>query len=118
MEEKIKRILNLVKDECSEKTYVEAFLVANDGHYDEESGAYVVSHLEYRNGSPKDAGVDVDTLDEIVKSKCEELGQSFTYTKWDAMVYVARAFSVHWSTVERDLETAVTLAVEDMADTF
>lgn len=118
MEDKIKQMLDIIKFNCNEKTYVEALLVVNDGHYDETSGEYALSTLDYRNGSPEDAGVELNSLYEITKAKVEELGLSFSFTPWDAMVFVSKAFSVHWSTVAGDLETAVTIAVEDMASLF
>lgn len=118
MEHKIKQMLDIIKSNCDTKDYVEALLIASDGHYDETSGAYVLSTLSYPNGSPKDAGVELNTLYEITKAKVEELGLSFPFTPWDAMVYTARAFSVHWATVGGDLEIAVTIAVEDMAHSF
>lgn len=118
MEDKLERILDIVKSKCDEKTYLDVCLIANEGHYDEKSGAYALSLLDYRNGSPQDAGVELDSLYEISKAKMEELGLDFHFTKWDAMVYTAMSFSIHWATVGGDLETAVTIAVENMAYTF
>ena len=118
MEHKIKRLLDIIKSNCDTKSYVEALLLVNDGHYDDVSGAYELSVLHYRNGSPKDAGVELDTLYEITKAKAEELGLPISFNPWDAMVFVSKAFSIHWSTVAGDLEAAVTIAVEDMASTF
>lgn len=118
MEQKIKQMLDIIKSNCDTKSYVEALLLVNDGHYDDVSGAYVLSTLSYQNGSPKDAGVELETLYEITKAKAEELGLPISFSLWDAMVFVSKAFSVHWSTVAGDLETAVTIAVEDMASTF
>lgn len=118
MEDKIKYMLDIIKSNCNEKAYIEALLIVNDGHYDETSGAYVLSTLHYRNGSPEDAGVELSSLYEITKAKAEELGLSFSFTPWDAMVFVSKAFSVHWATVGGDLETAVTVAVEDMSSLF
>ena len=118
MEQKIKQMLDIIKSNCDTKSYVEALLLVNDGHYDDVSGAYELSVLQYRNGSPKDAGVELETLYEITKAKAEELGLPISFNPWDAMVFVSKAFSIHWSTVAGDLETAVTIAVEDMASTF
>ena len=118
MEQKIKQMLDIIKSNCDTRTYVDALLLVNDGHYDDVSGAYKLSILQYRNGSPKDAGVELDTLYEITKAKAEELGLPISFSPWDAMVFVSKAFSIHWSTVSGDLETAVTIAVEDMASTF
>ena len=118
MEQKIKQMLDIIKSNCDTRTYVDALLLVNDGHYDDVSGAYELSVLQYRNGSPKDAGVELDTLYEITKAKAEELGILTSFSPWDAMVFVSKAFSIHWSTVAGDLETAVTIAVEDMASTF
>ena len=118
MEQKIKQMLDIIKSNCDTRTYVDALLLVNDGHYDDVSGAYELSVLQYRNGSPKDAGVELETLYEITKAKAEELGLPISFNPWDAMVFVSKAFSIHWSTVSGDLETAVTIAVEDMASTF
>lgn len=118
MEQKIKQMLDIIKSNCDTRTYVDALLLVNDGHYDETSGAYELSTLSYPNGSPKEAGVELDTLYEITKAKAEELGLPISFSPWDAMVFVSKAFSIHWSTVSGDLETAVTIAVEDMASTF
>ena len=118
MEHKIKRLLDIIKSNCDTQTYVDALLLVNDGHYDETSGAYELSILQYRNGSPKDAGVELETLYEITKAKAEELNLPISFSPWDAMVFVSKAFSIHWSTVAGDLETAVTIAVEDMDSTF
>lgn len=118
MEQKIKQMLDIIKSNCDTRTYVDALLLVNDGHYDDVSGAYELSVLQYRNGSPKDAGVELNTLYEITKAKAEELGLLISFNPWDAMVFVSKAFSIHWSTVSGDLETAVTIAVEDMASTF
>ena len=118
MEQKIKHMLDIIKSNCDTRTYVDALLLVNDGHYDDVSGAYELSVLQYRNGSPKNAGVELDTLYEITKAKAEELGLPISFSPWDAMVFVSKAFSIHWSTVAGDLETAVTIAVEDMASTF
>ena len=118
MEQKIKQMLDIIKSNCDTRTYVDALLLVNDGHYDDVSGAYELSVLQYRNGSPKDAGVELETLYEITKAKAEELGLPISFNPWGAMVFVSKAFSIHWSTVAGELETAVTIAVEDMASTF
>ena len=118
MEQKIKQMLDIIKSNCDTRTYVDALLLVNDGHYDDVSGAYVLSTLSYPNGSPKEAGVELNTLYDITKAKAEELGLPISFSPWDAMVFVSKAFSIHWSTVAGDLETAVTIAVEDMASTF
>ena len=118
MEQKIKQMLDIIKSNCDTRTYVDALLLVNDGHYDDVSGAYVLSTLSYPNGCPKEAGVELNTLYDITKAKAEELGLPISFNPWDAMVFVSKAFSIHWSTVAGDLETAVTIAVEDMASTF
>ena len=116
--EKIERLLNIIKSNCNESVYMDAYLMSSDGHYDEKSGAYAISLLSYKNGSPSDAGVELNSLYDIAKAKAKELSLSFDFTMWDAMVYTAKAFSIHWATVNGDLETAVTIAVEDMAYNF
>ena len=113
--EKIERLLDIIKSNCNESVYMDAYLMSSDGHYDEKSGAYAISLLSYKNGSPSDAGVELNSLYDIAKAKAKELSLSFDFTMWDAMIYTAKAFSIHWATVNGDLETAVTIAVEDMA---
>ena len=116
--EKIERLLDIIKSNCNESVYMDAYLMSSDGHYDEKSGTYAISLLSYKNGSPSDAGVELNSLYDIAKAKAKELSLSFDFTMWDAMVYTAKAFSIHWATVNGDLETAVTIAVEDMAYNF
>ena len=118
MEEKLRKILDLVKTNCDDGTYMEAYLIASGGHYDDKSGAHALSQMHYRNGSPKEAGIELNSLYGIVKARAAELAIDTVFTNWDAMVYVAKAFSVHWISVAGDLETAVTLALEEMVSVF
>ena len=74
--EKIERLLDIIKSNCNESVYMDAYLMSSDGHYDEKSGAYAISLLSYKNGSPSDAGVELNSLYDIAKAKTKALSLS------------------------------------------
>ena len=80
--EKIERLLDIIKSNCNESVYMDAYLMSSDGHYDEKSGAYAISLLSYKNGSPSDAGVELNSLYDIAKAKAKELSTSQCGILW------------------------------------
>lgn len=116
MEDKISAIMGMLRGKCDPATYMDVYLYANDGHYDRWSAETLVSSLEYRNGSPSDVGLTPQGAKDLAMAKADEMGLGLTVSEWDAYAEIAKAMSVHWNSYGGELDNAVTMAVEHMAE--
>ena len=115
MDDKISAIMGMLRGKCDAHTYMDVYLYANDGHYDEWSAQTLVTSLEYRNGSPVDVGLTPQNARELASAKATEMGLVLDISEWDAYAEIAKAMAIHWNSYGGELDTAVTMAVEHMA---
>ena len=115
MDDKIAAIMGMLRGKCDARTYMDVYLYANDGHYDEWSAQTLVTSLEYRNGSPVDVGLTPQNARELASAKATEMGLALDISGWDAYAEIAKAMAIHWNSYGGELDTAVTMAVEHMA---
>ena len=114
MDEKISAVLGMLKGKCDPKAYMEAYLYANGWHHDEWSARALMDMLEYRGSRPEEMGINPRMSKDLIMAKAAETGIALDISEWDAYAEIASAMSVHWLTVNGDLDDAVTVAMEHL----
>lgn len=138
IDNKLERIVEIVKESADDCTMLQIKMVLNDGHHDEWTSRYLVSGMEpvcyvgmvkkpssmcewmdMLGITPKKAYDMVNETYEEARNMASELGITApkpNANMWDCWWCIAMMLSDYWITVEGDVDKASQMAYEYLSD--
>lgn len=120
----IKDVMSYLSSHFEDKSCQKAYSICLGGHLDSVLAQYLISNMEVTGYDSMDSfiselGLTPDISLSLIEAKIREItekAQAITFNKWDSFYEVLHAFCFNRTSVQGDLENAVTIASERLLE--